>query len=181
MSARLRYQIPLPGHPTHPLPTRPPPLPLGMLQAGTEAQTTWIMYLVGLEACHPPRPADPSERQQTPFPRNSLFSYPLPDEWKVPAALPCPAAGSPPPLSPSLTCYPPWCSHNPGFLCRLWPRCAGAFHPCRLPLPGWGSRAEPLPSPPPPCSELTTHCQSGYTCVVFAAGGCCLSGNITIL
>lgn len=94
------------------------------------------------------RPADPSERQQPPYPRNTLLSYPLPDEWKAPAALPCPSAGSPTPLSPSLTCYPLWRSHNPGFLCSLWPS-AGAFHPCWLPLPGLGSRAESLPSPCP--------------------------------
>lgn len=68
VSARIRYQLPLPGHPRHPLSTWPTPLSLGMLQAGTEAQTTWIMYLMGWEACHPPQACRPLRKTTAPLP-----------------------------------------------------------------------------------------------------------------
>ena len=68
VSARIRYQLPLPGHPRHPLSTWPTPLSLGMLQAGTEAQTTWIMYLMGWEVCHPPQACRPLRKTTAPLP-----------------------------------------------------------------------------------------------------------------
>lgn len=91
--------------------------------------------------------------------------------------LPCPSAGSPNSLSPSLTCYPPWCSHNPGFLCSLWPS-AGAFHPCWL-LPGLGSRAESLPSPCPMLRANDTLSKLPQLCCLCCWGMPSFSGNIT--
>ena len=88
--------------------TPPPPPSLGMLQPGS-------CILRARRPATPIRSAVPSESQQTPCPRRTLLSYPLPGKQKVPAALPCPSAGSPNPLSPGLTHYPHWRSHTLGF------------------------------------------------------------------
>ena len=119
------------------------------------------------------RPADPSERQQPPYPRNTLLSYPLPDEWKVPAALPCPSAGSNSTLTQPDLLYPD-AVITLGFSAACGQGVLEPSIPAGSLFLGWTQGQSPSLLPAPR-SELTAHCQSGCSCVVFAAGGCCLS------
>lgn len=127
-------------------------------------------YLVDLENANPPG-------LQTPCSRIPLVSFSLPNKQRVPAALPCPPAGSPNLLSPLPNLYPT----------RPWSQLHVLLHPVATVL--WSLLCLSFPSfcvglrgrePSPTRAGMRwlrtmTHCQSACSCVVFCAVGCCLS------